>query len=279
MFSSFPGPLRLLSECVPVFWVMLLAMWPGLLSNFLKLIWCVSIVEDNDQGITITKERLRPDPHVVCWSTDHVLVQLIAMLGLGLWCLGLPVLLFLSLLRLKDRQSPDNFRKYGFFIQGFEPQFWWWDIIVKRLDVGLMNLVTYTSLVADEKAKLLLFPILSGFQLGLFSWCKPFTSAQGEILDILEMCLLIARFSLFSAISIILIFNPSTAVSWTLAAGLVLLLAGTCIFFGLHVVSQFLRGAAADLQEEDKQKKTLGWLKRSCQPGFWSSLKLLKAWT
>ena len=100
MFSSFPGPLRLLSECVPVFWVMLLAMWPGLLSNFLKLIWCVSIVEDNDQGITITKERLRPDPHVVCWSTDHVLVQLIAMLGLGLWCLGLPVLLFLSLLRL-----------------------------------------------------------------------------------------------------------------------------------------------------------------------------------
>ena len=262
-----------------MFWVMLLAMWPGLLSNFLKLIWCVSIVEDNDQGITITKERLRPDPHVVCWSTDHVLVQLIAMLGLGLWCLGLPVLLFLSLLRLKDRQSPDNFRKYGFFIQGFEPQFWWWDIIVKRLDVGLMNLVTYTSLVADEKAKLLLFPILSGFQLGLFSWCKPFTSAQGEILDILEMCLLIARFSLFSAISIILIFNPSTAVSWTLAAGLVLLLAGTCIFFGLHVVSQFLRGAAADLQEEDKQKKTLGWLKRSCQPGFWSSLKLLKAWT
>ena len=97
---------------------------------------------------------------------------------------------------MKDRQSPDNNRKYGFFIQGYEPQFWWWDIIVKRLDVGTMNLVTYTSLAADEKAKLLLFPILSGCQLGIFSWYKPFTEAQGRILDVLEMTLLITRWDL-----------------------------------------------------------------------------------
>jgi hypothetical protein len=167
-----------------------------LLSNFLKLLWCVPILEDNDAGITITKQRLKPDPELICWSRDHFLVAIMCFIGLSVWCLGVPILLYLNIWAMKDRQSPDNNRKYGFFIQGYEPQFWWWDIIVKRLDVGTMNLVTYTSLAADEKAKLLLFPILSGCQLGIFSWYKPFTEAQGRILDVLEMTLLITRWDL-----------------------------------------------------------------------------------
>lgn len=254
LFSYRPWPRRLFIECIPVFWVMLLAMWPTLLSNFLKLLWCVPILEDNDAGITITKQRLKPDPELVCWSRDHILVAMICFIGLSVWCLGVPILLYLNMWILKDRQSPDNNRKYGFFIQGYEPQFWWWDIIVKRLDVGTMNLVTYTSLAADEKAKLLLFPILSGCQLGIFSWYKPFTEAQGRILDVLEMTLLITRFSLFSVVSIILIFNPSTTVTMVLAGSLVSLMAFTCAFFGLHIVAQFLRGAAEDMASEEKEK-------------------------
>lgn len=39
-------------------------------------------------------------------------------------------------------------------VGGYEPQYWWWDIIVKRLDVGLMKLTTYTSMAADEKLDL-----------------------------------------------------------------------------------------------------------------------------
>ncbi|CAK9031780.1 unnamed protein product [Durusdinium trenchii] len=258
LFSSFPWPLQLFYECVPVFWVVLLAMWPGLLSNFLKMIWCLPIVEDiveNNQVVTTSRQRLRPDPEVICWEGDHYLVYMISFIGLGVWCCGVPILLYLRLLCLRDRQSPDNFRKYGYFIQGYEPQYWWWDIIVKRLDVGLMKLTTYTSMAADEKAKLLLFPILSGFQLGIFSWYKPFIHSQGGILDILEMCLLIARFTLFSAISIILIFNPSQAVAWVLAGALVLLLGCTLAFFLLHTISQFLRGAAAELEETSNTKQ------------------------
>ena len=143
------------------------------------------------------KQRLLPNPDVVCWSPDHFVLALLAFLGLGIWCIGVPVLLFFRLYVLKDRQSPENFRKYGFFIQGFEPQYWWWDIIVKRFDILSMNLVTYTSIATEEKAKLLTFPIISGCALGLSAWCKPFTNTQAEILDFLEMCLLSFRFTLF----------------------------------------------------------------------------------
>lgn len=227
--------------------------WPDLLSNFLKMIWCKPVSEDNAQGFTIVKQRMLPSPDVVCWSADHFFLALLACIGLGIWCAGVPVLLFLRLWRLKDRQSPENFRKYGYFIQGYEPQFWWWDILVKRFDIGLMNIVTYTSIATDEKAKLLLFPIISGFQLGLCAWCQPFTNTQAEILDFLEMCLLSFRFTLFSMIAIMLIFNPSEAATWILASLLALMLACVCGYFAVHVVAQFLRGSAADMMESDEE--------------------------
>ena len=49
-----------------------------------------------------------------------------------------------------------------------------------------MNVITYTNLANDEKAKLLLFPFLSGTQLALCAWCRPFTNSQAEILDFVD---------------------------------------------------------------------------------------------
>ena len=227
--------------------------WPELLSTFLKMIWCTPISEDNERGFTIVKQRLLPNPDVVCWSSDHFVLAILAISGLGVWCIGVPVFLFFRLYVLKDRQSPENFRKYGFFIQGFEPQYWWWDIIVKRLDILIMNLVTYTSIATEEKAKLLTFPIISGCALGLCAWCQPFTNTQAEILDFLEMCLLSFRFTLFSMIAIMLIFNPSRNATWVLAGILVCLLACVCAYFAIHVLAQFLKGSAADMEESEDE--------------------------
>lgn len=226
--------------------------WPELLSTFLKMIWCTPVSEDNERGFTILKQRLLPNPDVVCWSSDHFVLAFLACVGLVVWCIGVPVALFFRLYVLKDRQSPENFRKYGFFIQGFEPQFWWWDIIVKRCDILVMNLITYTSIATEEKAKILTFPIISGIALGCSAWCKPFTNTQAEILDFLEMCLLSFRFTLFSMIAIMLIFNPSATATWVLAGLLVAWLCSVCAYFAIHVVAQFLKGSAADMESEDE---------------------------
>eukprot|EP00438_Fugacium_kawagutii_P024221 Skav223082 [mRNA] locus=scaffold419:250247:251663:+ [translate_table: standard] len=249
--------MRILRECHATMLRKSLLQWPGLLSNFLTLLWCTPILQD-EGGISVAKQRLKPDPDLICWTQDHFPVGLTCLIGLLVWCLGVPILIFFRIWALKDRQSPDNNRKFGFFIQGYEPKFWWWDIIVKRLDVGVMKGLTYTSVVSDAKAKLLLFPIFSGFQLGLFTWFKPFHEAQGGILDVLEMCLLIVRFCLFSIVSIILIFNPPRTIAMVLAVLLVSLLGLTCAFFGLHVVAQFLRAAAADIDKEKPEKRPAG---------------------
>lgn len=256
LFTSFPRPGRLFFQCVPVFWVTLIGMWPELLSSFLQMIRCRAIsVDDPATGLQLMQQRLRSHPEVVCWGEDHFLLALIACIGLGVWCLGVPVLLFIRLYCLDDRQSPENYRKYGYFIQGFEPAFWWWDIIVKRVDIGLMNIVTYTNLANDEKAKLLLFPFLSGVQLTLCAWCRPFTNSQAEILDFLEMCLLSFRFVLFSMVAVMLIFNPSAEMTWVLAGFLVLLLAMVCGYFALHVAAQFLRTAGVDEDSDEEEEE------------------------
>ena len=152
---------ELLYQCLPVVWVAVVSLWPGLLSSFLRMIWCVPIWEED--VVSRSRLRLLPNPDVVCWSDEHFPSAALAVSGLVVWCVGIPLVLAAKL-SLEDRTSPDKHRRYGFFFQGLEPQYWWWDILVKRADVGLMMLVTYTSVVREPEAKVLLFPLLSGLQ-------------------------------------------------------------------------------------------------------------------
>ena len=130
------------------------------------MIWCVAIPED-DRLVS----RLLPHPDVECWTDAHRPSASIAFAGLAVWCVGIPLALAAKVLSLADRRAPENYRRFGYFLEGLEPKFWWWDILVKRVDVGLMMLVTYTSAVRDPEAKLMVLPLLSGFQVGHCASC------------------------------------------------------------------------------------------------------------
>lgn len=223
------------------------------------MIWCASISGEDEGGRIVVEERLLLNPDVVCWSGDHFASLLIAIIGLVLWCVLVPLTLFWQIYRLKDRQSAENLRKYGYFCEGYEPRYWWWDILVKRLDIGFMNVVTYTSIASDGKAKLLLFPFVSGCMLAIASWYQPFANTQAEILDFLEMCLLSFRFFMFSTIAVLLIFNPAAESMWAIACILAILLATFCTYFGLHILVQFLRSSAKvdDSDESDAEVSQL----------------------
>ncbi|CAE6963215.1 unnamed protein product [Symbiodinium sp. CCMP2592] len=231
LFSAAPRFGQLARQSIPVIWVSLVSLWPGLLSSFLQMIWCVPVPEDD-----VIVNRLLPNPSVICWSDEHFVSARIAIAGLVVWCVGIPLTLAVLLLRIPDRQAPENFRRFGYFFQGLEPKFWWWDLLVKRLDlasealrdVALMMLLTYTSVVPDPKGKLMLFPALSGFQVFLASWVKPYANDQAEILDVVEavvsilhsLCgvgawpqvtLSMIRFLLFFAVASLLILKPPAA--------------------------------------------------------------------
>ncbi|CAE7688623.1 rngB [Symbiodinium sp. CCMP2592] len=229
LFSPAPRFVELAYQSVPILWVSLVSLWPGLLSSFLQMIWCVSVLEDD-----VLVSRLLPNPSVVCWSDEHLVSARFAIAGLVVWCLGIPIALAIVLFRLPDRQAPDNFRRFGYFFQGLERQFWWWDLLVKRFavasDLALMMLVAYTSVVPDQKAKLALFPVLSAFQALLAAWVRPYANDQAEVLDVLEVTLCSIRFLLFSGVALLL----SLEVAYLLLLVLVL----ACLYFFTHFTAQ-----------------------------------------
>ena len=161
LFSPAPRFGELVCQSVPIIWVTLVSLWPGLLSSFLQMIWCVTVQEDD-----VLVSRLLPNPSVICWSDEHLVSARFAIAGLVLWCLGIPIALAIVLLRLPDRHAPDNFRpgresrdramecaedvnqavirrRFGYFFQGLERQFWWWDLLVKRFDVASDRMVVF----------------------------------------------------------------------------------------------------------------------------------------
>ena len=248
-FTPFPGPRTLLHQSMPVIWLTQLALWPTLVSKFLQMIRCVPMQED---GLQETKsiQRLALHPDVKCWEEDHNALATVAFTGLSLWCVGVPLLLFIQIWKLKDRQDANNYRRYGFFIRGLEPRYWYWDILVKRADTCLMLLVANTSIADDNNAKLLLFPLISGLMLAINNWYKPYSNGQAQILDYIEFILLLTRFVLFSGVSVLLIFFPrQEAVS--VVGGLLLGMLGAAAFYaGLQTLAQALRSCSASLNSE-----------------------------
>ncbi|CAE7472602.1 unnamed protein product, partial [Symbiodinium necroappetens] len=283
LFTSWPRPMALLKQSVPVIWLTLLALWPDLMSNFLQMVRCISVREDGQES-AVTVQRLHAHPDVVCWQEEHWTLFAIGVSGLVLWCFGIPLALFLRIWALTDRQEPENRRLFGYFIEGLEPRFWYWELVVKRLDIGLMLLIASTSVTTDDKAKLLLFALNSGIQLAVTAWLKPYSNSQAEILDFLECLLLGARFVLFTTVAVLLIFFPPTESIWIWSVSLLVMLVSVIVYAVLHIVGQTLRNAAGQLSSKPKMGKERkivlchslasrsGFIK-SDSPGFLAKLK------
>ena len=67
LFTSFPSPRGLLWQCIPVFWMTMLAVWPELLSKHLQLVWCIPVAEQRNGEERVT-QRMLIDPDLVCWG-------------------------------------------------------------------------------------------------------------------------------------------------------------------------------------------------------------------
>ena len=252
LFGSKPGLLSLVQQSMPIIWIGLISLWPVLMAAFLRMLWCVPIPQEGDDGVGFTY-RLLPSPDIVCWEAPHLPAAGVAIGGLLVWCVGVPTVLAARLLFMPDRHAPENYRRYGFFLQGYEQAYWWWDVIAKRVDVGLMMLIAYTSLVPTPEAKLLLYPIFSGIQLFLSAWIRPFTNQQAGLLDVLEMLLQMTRFLLFGAVAAMVILSPETTTAQLLAISLLIFVLAAVSYLLLQVVAQFLKDASEVSSAESRK--------------------------
>ena len=104
LFHAKPNLRVLIYQSMPVVWIGLSMAWPVLLSGFLRLLWCVPIPE----GDSMSTLRLLPSPDIICSSDAHELTATLALTGLLVWCLGIPLALFLRVLALRDRHAPKH---------------------------------------------------------------------------------------------------------------------------------------------------------------------------
>ena len=96
------------------------------------------------------------DADVVCYGDAHGPLVRYACAGLALWTVAPLALLCLRIRAFQQhRQSTAVQRTHGYFYAGLRPEYWWWDLVVKRADVCTFMLISYTNLVLDARAKLL----------------------------------------------------------------------------------------------------------------------------
>ena len=179
---------------------------------------------------------------MACWSADHYVISGIALFGLLAWCVAVPAFLAFRLWMLGiKRYTQENQRMFGFYIAGFDPRFWMWNLVVKRGDIALVMVITYTSLVRIDRDKLLILPLISGVVLALTCSVKPYSDEQGELLDSLEKRLQWSRFILFSSIASLLTASLSPSVAKTVFAFIVSVLLYQIGYVCVHFLSQYVR--------------------------------------
>jgi len=81
-------------------------------------------------------------------------IAILACVGLAIWSLGF-LLITAALIHRRHRagrlQELSTMRDFGYFYNGYEPQFWWWDLFVKRGDVLVVYIATMADIAPDAR--------------------------------------------------------------------------------------------------------------------------------
>jgi len=224
------------SDAVPVNIYALYGAFPVLLQNYLKFVHCDNLHE------ALPGQRWRLDTEITCYQGVHLPVAILAFAGMAIWIIGVVVGLFLKLWHLgRARMTEKHLQTFGYFFVGLEPQFWWWELLVKRSDVMLVNVIAYTNLMDDVRGKLIFYTILSGLMLSVHNYYKPYDNRSGMLADILETFALNVRFMVFGFVLVLLLVNSretlSFIIGWMLLFAVILFLAYALLQLPIEILS------------------------------------------
>jgi hypothetical protein len=173
-------------------------------------------------------------PNTKCMTfidSEHGFLAIISVSGLLLWSLGIVALIYF-IVNGRDLQKPFVTRNFGYLLEGYEPQFWYWELWVKKVDLLATALITYTSITNDPRAKILLYSVQAAIFYGLQLFLSPYDNRSLLLLDRMENTGLLVRECLFTGIAFCLLFDTSKSITLVISA---LLLAAN----GQFVVSVF----------------------------------------
>ena len=124
----------------------LLILYPGLCVRIFTTLKCTNV-----DGFSV----LSVDYGIACYQKEHMKYVLLSFICIGVWVLGIPLWILISLYRNKkhlfDRKSDKHeeiVNEYGTLYLQYEPKYWYWEIIVifkKMVLTGVMVIVASGS--------------------------------------------------------------------------------------------------------------------------------------
>jgi len=274
-------------QAIPLYWITLYNSWMPVNTRYLLILQCESLAEqelvvrhgaDNsvfaaEIGRFTPTVEVREMPSISRWKHDteimcdysvngqpYFTLFVIAFVGFAIQ-IGMFVVLFRKLHKINRESGGDGMyqthvvRNYGYFFLGFEPDRWWWEIMVKRLDILLVSLIQFLPVLTDFKAKLIMYSFLGGMMWTMNALVKPYDDRQNELLDRVENKALRTRFLTFCLVQVLLVFNGGEFMSF-LTAGLILyLIVSFNIYIFIHTATQFAMNIKQNEIEKQRKKQ------------------------
>jgi hypothetical protein len=269
-----------LEDCFPIWLIGIYTIWPIITERMLYVMKCTMLMKedgtraefwDYDFNVVCFDKGVNwPDPDS---STGKFTPALIASAGLIIWSFGSIAFLVFKIKATgpENRFNDENMRRFGYFYQGFEPQYWYWEIGWKRFDFLIVSFVTYTSLVPDPRAKVIIYVMLGGVAMAAHMFCQPYDDRMHGLLDRSETMALLVRFNTFGAVATLLLAGGSMQVILFFMTIVVLGNLIYLLYITFHIVSEVTKNVFtpnvddvdgdADMKakmEEARKNMTLG---------------------
>jgi hypothetical protein len=192
----------LLTDIAPWLVVTLNNVWNPVTTRLVQLLSCKKFKVWGG----VEELRLLAQPDMVCFEGTHFILTIISIAGLLFVSFGI-VSAFYGYVAFRDLKSKTVQRNFGYLLEGYEPRAWWWEILVRKLDLLAAALITYTSIAPELKSKILLYAVLASTALGLQISIEPFDDRKLHLLDTVEKIGLFCRYLLFTGLSICILID------------------------------------------------------------------------
>lgn len=251
-----------LDDILPWLVITLNNVWNTVTNRMLLLLLCVNYkwngTETPTRGTTVEEApflMMNPDVQCYTFTTVHGQLMIISFLGLTFWSIGIVATIF-WIIRGRDRQKTFVTRNFGYLLEGFEPNYWFWELSVKKADLFFTAVFSTTSIAGDERAKILLYSVQAAIAFAVQLWIEPYDNRQLSLLDSMEALGLFVRECVFTGVAFTLLFGTPNSVTLLISVTLFILVLQFLVSMAIHMADDFLTTQAA-VNYQKKIKKHL----------------------
>eukprot|EP00927_Polykrikos_kofoidii_P054016 TRINITY_DN48511_c0_g1_i1.p1 TRINITY_DN48511_c0_g1~~TRINITY_DN48511_c0_g1_i1.p1 ORF type:complete len:1190 (+),score=161.02 TRINITY_DN48511_c0_g1_i1:73-3570(+) len=208
-------------DITPWLVIALITCWRPVTVRYLQLLNCESFFTGGKNSDKPPEMRLMMATSVICNESGlHGLLVAISYCGLLLWSIGI-IASFTLLMQRYDRQGMFVRRNFSYFLEGYELRSWWWETTVKKVDLFIVALITYSNIASDAATKLVSIALWTIFIMMVHSTHRPYDNREVNLLDRIESFALNVRVLVFVGISLCLVFKASRWFMTAVAAAII----------------------------------------------------------